>query len=276
MNGVKMKAGDASVSADVCPQLPEGSEGGWKPWLGKAWNAAIDLVFPPRCVACGGECETPAPVPLFCPTCLKNLALSEPWACGRCASRCSEVDVARGECSRCRGQKLLFGAARAIGPYEGALRRAVLQAKHAFHEPLAKALGQVLAERLRQMPFTEALDAVAAVPMHWFKRMWRNTNPEETIAGAVARKLGLENLAGALVCVRYLQRQSILNPADRRKNVRGAFRASRISKIAGKRILLVDDVMTTGATAHECSRALLDAGATAVFVATVARASPEF
>jgi len=155
------------------------------------------------------------------------------------------------------------------------LRQAVLKAKHAAFEPLAKALGQVLAKRIQQSPFAEPVDAVAAVPMHWLKRAWRNTNPEETIARAVAGQLGLANVSGSLRCTRYLQRQASLNSADRRKNVRGAFRASRFTRIAGKRVLLIDDVMTTGATAHECSRALLDAGAAAVFVATIARASAE-
>lgn len=207
---------------------------------------------------------------------MAQLTLSDSLACVRCASRCSEVDVPRGDCFQCRSRKLLFSAARAIGPYEGALRQAVLKAKHAAYEPLAKALGLILAVRIQQSPFAESPDAVAAVPMHWLKRVWRNTNPEETIGRAVAAQLGLENLSGALVCRRYLQRQSSLNPADRRKNVRGAFRPARFAKIAGKRILLIDDVMTTGATAHECSRALLDAGASRVFVATVARASADF
>jgi ComF family protein len=186
------------------------------------------------------------------------------------------MDIARGDCFQCRSRKLLFSAARAIGPYEGALRQAVLKAKHAAYEPLAKALGLVLAAQIQESPFGEPPDAVTAVPMHWLKRVWRNTNPEETICRAVAIQLGLENLSGALVCRRYLQRQSSLNPADRRKNVRGAFCAARFARIAGKRILLIDDVMTTGATAHECSRALLEAGASRVFVATVARASADF
>jgi predicted amidophosphoribosyltransferase len=74
--------------------------------------------------------------------------------------------------------------------------------------------------------------------------------------------------------VRRLKRQSTLTPPERRKNVRGAFRVSRPTKIAGKRVLLIDDVMTTGATAHEVARALLETGAEAVFVATVSRSTP--
>ncbi len=184
--------------------------------------------------------------------------------------------MARGDCGQCRGRKQLFRAARAIGPYAGALRKAVLQAKHAAYEPLAEALGHVLAARIQQTPFAEPLDGVVAVPMHWLKRVWRKTNPEASIGRVVARQLGLEYLGGTVVCRRYLQRQSMLNSAERKKNVRGAYQASRFAKVAGKRLLLIDDVMTTGATAHECTRALLDAGATSVFVATVARASANF
>jgi ComF family protein len=264
------------VSSEVCQPTPRSRIAIGPHWLKKAWDATLDLVFPPRCVACGCECEPPLLTPLFCPTCAANLAPSERHACLRCANLCSEIDVARGDCGQCRSNELLFRAARAIGPYEGALRQAVLQAKHAAYEPLAGALGHLLEERIRQSPFAEPPEAVVAVPMHWLKRAWRHTNPEESIGRVVARQLGVDYLSGAIVCRRYLQRQALLNPVERKRNVRGAYRAARFAKVAGKRILLIDDVMTTGATAQECTRALLDAGASAVVVATVARASANF
>jgi len=170
---------------------------------------------------------------------------------------------------------LRFQAARAVGPYEDYLRNAVLKAKHAEYEPLSGALGQRLAERLTELPFTEQPEVVVAVPMHWLKRIWRRTNPAERLARAVAKHLGFAYAKNALTCRRYLQRQAVLSPEERRRNVRGAFRASRLAKIAGKRILLVDDVMTTGATAQECCRALLAGGAGSIVIATVARSAPE-
>jgi ComF family protein len=162
-----------------------------------------------------------------------------------------------------------------VAPYEDAWRAAVLQMKHAFHEPLAYAAGQRLAEVLAARPFARQPDLVAPVPMHWLKRLWRGTNPAETIAEAVADALGWPLARRALVCRRYLRRQATLTPAERRRNVRGAFRASRRWPLAGRTILLVDDVMTTGATAQEASRALRAAGAAEVFVATLTRSVPE-
>jgi ComF family protein len=186
------------------------------------------------------------------------------------------ADLPRGNCGHCRSRKLLFAAARTIGPYQDALRQAVLKAKHVACEPLAAALGQRLAQAVERLPLPERPDLVAAVPMHWLKRTWRKTNPAATAAQSLARQLDLPLARGLLICRRILRRQATLNPEERRRNVRGAFRASRWWSIAGKRILLVDDVMTTGATAHEASRALVEAGAAAVYVATVARSSPEF
>jgi ComF family protein len=155
------------------------------------------------------------------------------------------------------------------------LRHAVLKAKRAEYEPLAGALGQRLAERVVELPFAEQPEVVVAVPMHWLKRMWRRTNPAESLARSVARQLQIPHAKNALVCRRFLRRQALLSPDERRRNVRGAFGASRFVNVSGKRILLVDDVMTTGATAQECCRALLAAGAAAVCVATVARSSAE-
>jgi ComF family protein len=264
------------MSQDVVSSDAVSTRGRRRTWLYAPLAAATDLLFPPRCTCCGVECEPASGGPLFCPVCDAHLAISTGPTCPRCALACSEADLPLANCGNCRGRRLRFVAARTTGPYQALLRQAVLRAKHAGHEPLAFALGRRLAEALVANPLPEPLDLVVPVPMHWLKRLWRGTNPAETAARAVARELNLPLAAGALVCRRLLRRQATLSPPQRKANVRGAFRVSRLHRVAGRRILLVDDVMTTGATAREAARMLGEAGAAAVFVATVARSSPQF
>jgi ComF family protein len=269
-----MKAAGASVSVEISDvQRDKPQKGFPSTWLHATIAAAIDLLFPPRCVACAAQFEPQPGAVLLCPSCDTSLAIDQRPTCPRCAMRCSEIDVPRGNCGDCRSRKLLFTAARTIGPYQGALRTAVLKGKHALHEPLVKALGQRLAETIRQFPFADPPELVVPVPTHWLKQLWRKANPASTVGESLAGQLGIPWHGRALVCRRYLQRQANLTPPERRKNVRGAFYARSRSNLAGKRILLVDDVMTTGATANEGARALLAAGATAVYVATVSRSS---
>ena len=238
--------------------------------------AALDLLFPPQCAACGLPCELLAGEPYFCCSCSQALDAKSEARCPRCAQRCSTADLPLGNCGECRSRRLQFSAARTIGAHAGALREAVLKAKHAFHEPLAIALGQRLAATIQQKPFAESLDVVIPVPMHWLRRLSRKTHPAGTMARAVAHGLSLPLAARSLICSRLVRHQSSLSGHERRKNVRGAFSVRWKQALRGKRILLVDDVMTTGATAHECARVLLEAGAASVYVATVARNSPDF
>ena len=168
-----------------------------------------------------------------------------------------------------------YDQARTLGPYDGALRQAVLKIKHAHYEPLAAGLGQQLAGRLTERPFTEPPELIVPVPMFWLQRLWRGTNAAETVALSLAGQLGLPIATDLLVCRRWLRKQSTLKTDERRRNVRHAFRVSWRFNIRGARILLVDDVLTTGATAHEAARALRQAGAAAVYVAAVARSTHE-
>jgi predicted amidophosphoribosyltransferase len=204
--------------------------------------------------------------------------------CSRCAAPCPEHESQAGSCASCRGVKYAFDGAMALGLYEGPLRQAVLRTKHARHEHLAVDLGRLLACALRERfraeggfrfgqadPSSASPLFVAAVPMFWLQRAYRGANGAERMAAGVAEVLGLGFAPRALVCRRFLRKQSELKPAERRRNVREAFRAARWQPIAGRRVLLVDDVLTTGATAHEAARALKGAGASEVYVAAVAR-----
>jgi ComF family protein len=189
---------------------------------------------------------------------------------------CPELDTDAGHCPHCRGQKFRFDAARTLGMHDGLLRQCVHRCKHSYHEPLAAALGQLLAESLQARPFAQQPELVAPLPMYWLQRLWRGANAPDTLAQAVGAVLGLPTLGDLLVCRRFLKHQSHLLPDERRRNVRGAFRVSWRYSIAGARVLLVDDVITTGATAQEASRALREAGASAVYVAALARGTGSF
>ncbi len=253
---------------------------GWS-WLERqrgAWaGTAIDLLFPPRCVLChreedgtppaeagpdvlpGNEC----PVPL-CRGCVGELTAGGP----RCL-RCGQSGGAE-PCRACRGQCRDWDGIVVLGGYGGLLRQAVLRAKHPRGEDVSAALASLLLLRHAEIIASWSPDVIVPVPMYWWRRVVRGTNAAEVIAGQLGRLAGLP-VRRLLRRTRPTVMQNRLPFGERRANVRDVF-GSRQRGVAGMRVLLVDDVVTTGGTLSGCRRALSTAGAAAVHVAVLARA----
>jgi competence protein ComFC len=175
---------------------------------------------------------------------------------------------AEGRCPLCRAGLRGFDAAYCFGSYEGTLRELIHLYKYGRIQTLSRPLADFLAAAL---PLDERFDAVTPVPLHWRKQWQRGFNQSELLAQAIARRRGIP-VVRALRRVRFTQTQAGLSNTERRKNVAMAFRRRRAARtLAGRRVLLVDDVMTTGATAAACARVLKQAGAAGVVLLTVAR-----
>jgi ComF family protein len=174
-------------------------------------------------------------------------------------------------CPRCHQRRYHFERAEALGEYRGELQQAVLLMKKLPFEPLTRAVGALLGSHLVSRLETWHPQCVIPVPMHWQRRFLRGVHTSLVLGSVVAHRLGLPFWARVLYCQRKLHKQGTLSPSDRFHNVRGAFGVSPGYDITDKRVLLVDDIMTTGATASEIARVLRRSGAQAVAVAVVAR-----
>jgi len=177
----------------------------------------------------------------------------------------------------CRRAAPSFQRAVAYGAYDGKLRDLIHLLKYQQIKPVAPLLGRLLAETVAQVDIAESL-VVIPVPLFKRKLRERGFNQAEEIARAFVNREVLRGIkidASSLVRVRETASQTGLTRHQRRANLRGAFAVARPERIDRRSVLLMDDVMTTGTTAGECSRVLLRAGAKQVFVATVARATRE-
>ncbi|MGV8929512.1 MAG: ComF family protein [Brevundimonas sp.] len=174
-------------------------------------------------------------------------------------------------CAACLAQPYVFDRARAACVYDEASRGLILKFKHGDHQPFAPLFARWITRSAA--PLLEDADAVVPVPLHRFRLLSRRFNQAAEIARPLARDAGLDYLADALTRTSHTTSQGGKSARGRRLNVKKAFAVSEDGRrrIKGRRILLVDDVLTTGATAEACARALIEAGARGVNLAVVAR-----
>ena len=242
------------------------------PNLQKFGRGLLNLALPPRCLRCDDDLSHEAAIS-FCLKCTQAIAPELAVCCDRCGAILPEGVIPAECCLACKDFSLKFDAVYPLGHYEGALRELVLKTKRLSSEAISLTVGRLLAQRLGEKLAKFRADAVLPIPMHWAKRFLRGVSSPELLAACLAKKLGVP-VVRTLVRCRYTVPQKNLLPSERFRNVRGAFRLRRSDqkRWQGSRLLLVDDILTTGATCSEVARLLKQAGAAAVAVAVVARA----
>ena len=247
--------------------------------------AALDLVFPALCPVCDATLGVGRRDPL-CGACWSAITRLDPPWCDRCGAASvtrradplsgrvashdgdARAPAPTGPCAACATKPPEYDYARSAALYEGSLREAIHALKFSGRRALASPLGDLTAERCaRALPAD--IDALIPVPLARERERARGFNQAALLAGRIGRRLTIPVRPRWLARIRPTRPQSDLSAAERRANVRDAFGAS--PRAAGRHVLVVDDVLTTGATLDACAGALRAAGARRIGVLTVAR-----
>lgn len=245
-------------------------------------RAAVRFVFPLSCPLCHGDivpsaerAQEPLIAPMLCRRCCGDVSPPAANRCRKCGLPVGPYVSTDNGCPMCRAQKFRFEQVIRFGLYDDLLRRACILAKSSTQFPLAAGLANLLWQSERDDFAAANVDVVIPVPCHWTRRVARPHHAAETIARVLARRLDKPLCRAWLRKVRLTPDQSDLPASQRRLNLKGAFAVwPRTRALDGKTVLLVDDILTTGTTANECTRVLLRAGARRVVVAVIAVVPP--
>lgn len=239
------------------------------------WTAGCDFIFPPACVACGGD----LPVQIAASTCRICLECRGKFSthahhpsCVRCGAPVGPyVDRERG-CQECRREQFAFKTVYRLGIYDNAaVKECVLRGKYLGGQPLLTAVAELIWEYAGPELQSSQIDLVVPIPQHWRQRLVSRHHAPHVLAETWGRRLRVPVTYSLLAKVRKTPKQAHLSRPERHKNQHDVFRVTRPALVQGKTILLVDDVLTTGATAHSAARTLRRNGAKRVVVAVIAR-----
>ena len=233
----------------------------------KIIRSGADFIYPPRCPGC--HCALGPEERWLCNVCRGSILQPVTNVCTRCSAPVGPYVRSESGCHHCRGLRPRFDSVTRLGVYKDALKIAVLRAKQPSGENLLAALSGLLTEEGNWPSGQSTL--FVPIPQSVRQRVVRLTNPAETMARLVARELRGTFDANILTKVRHTGHIKQLGAVERRQRLKGAFEVERGMRLDGFDVVIVDDVMTSGATANEAARALRKAGAGSIRVAVLAR-----
>jgi ComF family protein len=275
-NGTPIRATGTRVVAQDNP---------WVSWAGGIAAGLFATLFPSDCRLCGAPLINVSRLPV-CEDCLGAMRPIAGGLCSICGERLISPFAFAAEdqssesgdalCGLCRRMEPPYVKATAYGSYDSGLRELIHLLKYNQVRPAANVLGRMLVEAIEDLQplFSGSEVLVVPVPLHFRKLRQRGFNQSELIARAalkLKRATQLRLGAGVLERQRETKSQIGLSRHQRRENIRGAFVVAKPVEVSGREVLVIDDVFTTGTTVSECARILRRAGATKVYVATVAR-----
>ena len=241
-------------------------------------DAAFDFVYPPRCLLCDDDTlpgsDTTGRHAPFCDDCHAKLSPVAANACRRCGAPLGPYSPSGEGCTLCIRECFAFDQVIRLGLYRDELRTACLMAKSPTGALLARALASELVTAQHESLTAQTFDAIVPVPEHWLKRLARPQYAAETIARELSRRLKVHLATGILAKPRWTPKQARSSPAERRIQQHGAFATTKRTDLHGQSLLVVDDILTTGATVHEAARILKRAGAKRVVVVVIAVSPP--
>ena len=243
-------------------------------WLAEISDAIVSVFFPSGCRICDRLLTSASRVPL-CEECLLSFERVPKIVCevcGRPLPGLAQEPEQSLLCPACQDRTYTFDRARSFALYQDAVVRAILLLKFEQIEPLGAWFAERLAEVVRDGGNTLAADVVVPVPLHRERERERGYNQAALLSKPLAKRLRLPHKAVLLVRTRARPDKQVLSLEERWESVRGAFATRPGSQVDNLRVLLVDDVLTTGATLDACARALREGGAKSVIGLTVARA----
>ncbi len=222
--------------------------------------SAANVVFPLRCIICEEDINQYETIPLCREHRGKIILIKQPF-CDICGKQMVSQESMEMICRDCRREKWHFDRAFSATIYSDEMRELVHFYKYRMRHYMATPFADLMVEFMQKHIDYQEIDFVVPVPLHWRRYMFRGFNQAYEIIRHLTRKFPLTVSRGNLRRIRHTLPQVILTPDQRKENIKDAFKAIRPEEFKGKKILLVDDVFTTGSTMNECARALKEAGA---------------
>jgi len=238
--------------------------------LATVLEALTDLVYPAHCLLCGVHLPNRGTIHI-CDVCLDEVSTFNGHVCRKCGHPCGPYVPTETRCPNCRRRRLHFERAISSGRYRGPLKKLIWGLKFDCQPVYAVPLGKLMIEAAESHLCLKDVDQVVPVPLHRKRRAERGFNQSEALAQELCRDLGLSLSLDNLRRIRPTPSQTRFTRRQREQNVKGAFATARPAECEDKRLLLVDDIMTTGATTSECAKVLYGSGARSVIVLTAAR-----